>query len=218
MELVYSGSVLKKDTNSFVRSYRVFKQDRELRWELTQGQTGIFDAEDFDALITREWRAQRDSTFSSNEMFYVLCGNNAEVLSAHRFLAGLSHINPVTVDHRNKNGLDNRKSNLRLATTEQQMLNHTRTGKKICEEFSCGFRGVIQRKDNYRYRVRASVLGKQYNLGHFSCPIKAAECWDEFVYDGYKDHDPLKGLEFNGICGEPSLNFIHFNFPERLGL
>lgn len=219
MELVYTGSIIKKDTSSFLRSYRIFKQDKELQWELTQGQMGLFDVEDFDRLITKEWRAQRDKTFNSKEMFYVLCGHkNTEVLSAHRFLAGLSYEDELTVDHKNKNGLDNRKTNLRLATSEQQMLNHTRTGKTIDEEFSCGFRGVTQRKDNFRYRVRASVLGKQHNLGHFSCPIKAAECWDEFIYEGYKNHDPLKGIELNGICGEHSLNFIHFNFPERLGL
>lgn len=219
VEKIYTGDILKKDTGNFVRNFSVHKEDSTLIWDLTQGQFGLFDEGDFDRLIKNEWRAQRDQRDTDTNAFYVLSDPyNSLTISAHRFLAGLSHGNPITVDHKNRNGLDNRKTNLRLATSEQQMLNRTRGGVFNLEGFSCNFRGVIKRSDNNRYRVRASVFGKQHNLGHFSCPIKAAECWDEFIYESFKSHDPLYGLEMNGIKSEPTLNFTQFNFPERLGL
>lgn len=219
MELFYIGSIVKKDTKNVLRNYNVYKDGDYLQWELTQDKYALFGTQDFNLLIQKEWRAQRDNTFGSRDMFYVLCRTPSNpALGAHRYLAGLEPSDVITVDHKNQNGLDNRRCNLRLATKEQQVLNHDRVGVRVGEDFSNPYRGVIRRSDNGRFRVRASVLGKQHNLGHFHCPVKAAECWDEFIYEGYKNHNPLVGVDRNGITGEPTINFIHFNFPERLGI
>lgn len=220
-EVIYNGVLFKPNSSKINRTYKVYKKDNLLKWELTQGQFGLFDLNDLDSLLQQNWRAQLDKTISNPDMYYVLTGHDiGEVIAAHRYLAGLEFGNPITVDHKNRQGLDNRKQNLRLATKEQQVLNQQRQGFKNGdpESFSCEYRGVIQRSDNGKFRVRGSVLGVQYNLGHFSDPVKAAETWDEFLFERFKNHNPLVGLDMNGIKSEPTLNFIQFNFPERLGL
>ena len=213
MEFFYEGKVCKKNTGKFLREFRVYKENDTLVWELTQGKQALFDMCDFELLLPYHLRAQKDS----QTYYAVVNESNTVVIGTHRLIIGCPDTH-ITVDHKNRNGLDNRRCNLRLATAEQQILNKIRNGKPAGGDFSCEYRGVVQRGDNFRYRVRGSVLGKQYNLGHFSCPVIAAEAWDEFLYESFKSHNPLKGMCLNGVCGEPSVNFINFNFPERLGL
>ena len=80
------------------------------------------------------------------------------------------------IDHKNFNGLDNRKSNLRIATWQQNMQNR-RTKKG-----SSGFKGVFFSSDGKRRkRWSASLVikHKNINLGRFLTKEEAALAYNE---------------------------------------
>jgi len=76
------------------------------------------------------------------------------------------------VDHINGNGLDNRRSNLRIATSQQNNRN-----RKICNLNTSGFKGV--RLDRNKWRADIRIDGKRKNLGRFVNPEAAAAAYDE---------------------------------------
>jgi len=77
------------------------------------------------------------------------------------------------VDHRNLNGLDNRRSNLRVATPQQNRANsekHTAA--------SSGFKGVAWHAHSNRWQARIKVNGKQKWLGSYATQEEAARAYD----------------------------------------
>jgi len=68
----------------------------------------------------------------------------------------------VTVDHIDRQPLNNRRSNLRIATSNEQCINRG----LMCNNTS-GRTGVSYRKDQGVYRARIRVAGKLIVLGQF---------------------------------------------------
>lgn len=197
---------------SIMRYFNVYKENSLLFWELTQGQLAILDEEDFDLVNNYIWRAQKDTWPNS---YYAIGGSGTNTIGMHRLIAGIPI--GVEVDHKDLNPLNNSKVNLRLATSKQQMLNHKRNGNNS-GTFTSSYRGVTL-VENGKYRVRVQdINNKQKSLGRFINEISAAEAWDDFMYEEYKNDYPLKNINQYRVSGEPTLNFIPFNFPIRLGL
>lgn len=197
MELVHELKV----RNSRVQRY--FKIDDGILITLTKGQATLISQCDFELVKDIPLKSQWDGHVQN---YYVHLTYEGKVRTLHSYL---TKQNIIQVDHINRDTLDNRRYNLRLATQQQQMFNQGR-GTDI---YGTVLRGVTKRKDNGRYRVRAQGLGpSQTSLGHFDSEIEAAKVWDDFMREEYKDHHPLAGISHNGICGEPTLNFIMFNF------
>lgn len=76
-------------------------------------QYAIFDKEDFDKIKVCNWKLRKDSL-----TFYCL---NSKKGFVHRFIMNCP--NDKQIDHINGNGLDNRKSNLRIVTNQENSLN-----------------------------------------------------------------------------------------------
>lgn len=76
----------------------------------------------------------------------------------------------VKVDHRNSDGLDNRKRNLRPATTAQNGFNRRPQAN------ASGFKGVHPSYGKWRARIKA--MGRVLSLGTFSSPVEAARAYD----------------------------------------
>jgi len=100
----------------------------------------------------------------------------------------------VMCDHRNYNGLDNRKSNLRLCTSAQNQYN--KRPKKGC---ASRYKGVVLRKDCKRWRARIGFKRKRIHIGDFDDQMDAAMAYDD------------KAVELFG-------EFAYLNFPERMEL
>ena len=91
----------------------------------------------------------------------------------HRMLLNF----PEQVDHINGNTLDNRKSNLRIASLKQNTRNLTTKRKS-----KSGFRGVFRAPKNYVSRPwKAGIKhnNKNIHLGYFSTPEEAAKAFDK---------------------------------------
>lgn len=78
----------------------------------------------------------------------------------------------VVVDHVNGNGLDNRRSNIRLCTTQENARN-TRYATGIS-----GLRGVALHKSSGLWRALITVSGRQISLGYFHDKEEAARAYD----------------------------------------
>ena len=199
------------------RNFIVYNNGNDtLDYELTQDIFTTVDLSSFSIMENYIWRAQRDKSIDS---YYALTNyENKVTCSLHRHLIGLGMDNTeISVDHKDRNTLNNTLSNFRLATNLQQCFNQNKKKNKV----SSPYWGVTKRndcvKDSFRVRVQC-IDGSQKNLGSFSCEIAAAKAWDDFMFEQYKNHNPLGNTEFNGIFGEPTINFISFNFPDCLGI
>ncbi len=119
---------------------------------LTQGQFAIVDAEDYDRLARHKWCAVK-----GRDTFYAKRVSKERVVSMHREI--MRAPNGVVCDHKNHDGLDNRKSNLRLCTSAQNQYN-----KRVKQGCSSRYKGVSRRGDYKRWRARIGFNGKRIHL------------------------------------------------------
>jgi hypothetical protein len=80
------------------------------------------------------------------------------------------------VDHINGDGLDNRRSNLRLVTTAQNNQNRDKYKNN-----TTGYKGVSQQKGRRKFRAQIYVNGKAIYLGWYDTPREAALAYDQAV-------------------------------------
>lgn len=97
----------------------------------------------------------------------VKIGGRTTSISMHRLICGLVS---SEIDHINRNGLDNRKSNLRFSTSKENQRNRVRFN-------SHGYRGVY--KSGNQYSVQIQVNGKKKRAYGFKTPEEAARKYDE---------------------------------------
>lgn len=99
-----------------------------------------------------------------------------KTLSLHRLVLGLTENDAVEVDHINRDKLDNRKYNLRIATRGQNNINALHTGKNK-------YRGVHQRSQN-SFRAAISIgtdPSKKILVGGFKTAEEAARAYNELA-------------------------------------
>lgn len=82
----------------------------------------------------------------------------------------------MQVDHINRNSLDDRIGNLRLATRSQNMMN---AGARKTNK--CGLKGTSWCKKTKKWRAATRFDGKHRTLGYFSTPSEAHAAYCEFV-------------------------------------
>jgi hypothetical protein len=137
--------------------------------ELTQGKVAIIDAEDADRVCAHLWNAY----ISQTGIWYAKNGSTPRDY-LHRFI--LDAPAGSIVDHRNGDGLDCRKSNMRLADKRINSLNCKRRPHN-----KSGFRGVYWEKRRGTWRVVAKPFGKQIHVGEFHDVIEAARAYDAYM-------------------------------------
>jgi HNH endonuclease len=162
---------------------------------LTEGQYAKVDAEDFDALVGFRWYATQERVGSYTR--YAFRGGwvrnpdnplrmKKGTTRMHRQVLGYD--GPLQVDHINGDGLDNRKSNLRLATPLQNASNRLLNP----DNTPFGFVGVSQAKDG-KFQSTMMFDGTRYHCGYHATPeaasiareAKARELHGEFYCDAY---------------------------------
>lgn len=90
----------------------------------------------------------------------------------HRFILGLPVWNPP-VDHKNGDGLDNRRSNLRVCSWAQN------SGNRVLDSRNTtGFKGVSFCVANKKFHAALRAKGEAYHLGYFEDAISAAKAYD----------------------------------------
>ncbi|MCE7699722.1 MAG: HNH endonuclease [Methanobacterium paludis] len=90
----------------------------------------------------------------------------------HRLIMGAPK--GMVVDHINHNGLDNRKSNLRVVTHRQNMQNRKNKG-------TSNYPGVHFKKENHKWVARIRIGKEMKYLGIFDNERTAAKKYEEAV-------------------------------------
>jgi hypothetical protein len=109
----------------------------------------------------------------------------------HQLLLGIKD-----ADHRDRDGLNNRRSNLRPATRQQQQANH----KKHRDGVTSKFRGVSWFKDGKKFRAAITVNEKSIHLGLFKDEVEAARAYNKAATENFGEFASLNDL--------PDLNTI----------
>src|SRR6188768_2332166 len=94
---------------------------------LTQGKSVMVDDEDFEFLNQWKWYASK-----SNNTFYAhrRVGKHGRFVYMHRLILGIDNISPeLFPDHMDRNGLNNQRYNLRIATRSDNNSNRICTGE-----------------------------------------------------------------------------------------
>jgi leucyl aminopeptidase (aminopeptidase T) len=151
-------------------------------------QAVLYDAEDADKVESYVWHIVK-----GHSTFYVYRQTprpNRTQIAMHRELADCPK--GKMVDHANKNGLDNRKGNLRICTMSENMMNRKKTRQN-----STGHKGVYKTGDSLLnpYSSKIQKDKKVYCLGHYKTPEEAARAYDK------------KAIELHG-------EFALLNFPK----
>jgi hypothetical protein len=130
---------------------------------LSRGMEALIDRWDFDYLNQWVWFAARfrDKTYAArNEKDR---NGRKYLVLMHREVLGLKRGDPRKGDHRDRSRtLDNRRSNLRIATSSQNAANSKRPSSN-----STGFKGVSYLPALGKWGAHVKSGGKQKHLGLF---------------------------------------------------
>lgn len=150
---------------------------------LTQGKVALVDDEDYELLSAHKWYAQRDHKW---DRWYALRHSRREgtrtIVRMHREILGLSPGDGMETDHRNGDGLDNRRDNLRVATHAQNGAN-----RKPNRNSHSGVKGVCWHKRCGRWCARIRVGGAVVHLGYFATKEQAAEAYQHAAEQHFGD-------------------------------
>lgn len=136
---------------------------------LTKGHVALVDDENYDSIIIFTWRS-----IPEKHTNYAIKGWSPET---HMQMANAVMGQPpkgYTWDHKDRNGLNNQKNNLRLATPQQNAANRTNTKKSLSS-----FRGVARYHLHHKWAARVKVDNKLIFLGFFDNKEEAARCYDK---------------------------------------
>lgn len=177
---------------------------------LTRGQFAIIDDEDFPLLGDRPWHAywNKDSkTFYAKQSYRDSNGKNKARLM-HRIIMDSPSL-PIEIDHKNHNGLDNRKENLRLATRSQNVAN-SRSTSGLSQ-----FRGVSLTRNRNLWRAKICTNNRETCLGHYLTEIEAAQAYNNEARIRFGEFATLNevpdGSPKKVVIYDPSTNGTSFN-------
>lgn len=137
-------------------SYK-FRNDYIVIYANCKGETMeiLIDKDDFDKVnqFSGTWSVKKDGN-----TYYAMIGK--EQIRMHRFI--MNYNGNKVIDHKNGNGLDNRKSNLRIVT---QLVNSR--NRRLSKSNTSGVTGVSFHKHKRKWQADIKVHGKKKYLGLF---------------------------------------------------
>jgi AP2 domain len=153
----------------------------------------LVDDDVYEAVIAAgPWRPHRGShsgPYSLYAIRHIRVDGRGATQYLHNFLAGLYGL-PKSPDHVNRNGLDNRRENLRPATPSQQGANRDRYSNN-----TSGYKGV--RQERGKWRARICLRGKLDHLGYFEVKEDAARAYNKAALEYFGEFAVLNLV--NGV-------------------
>jgi len=164
LDRIFAWPVIKYRLLKFGYTYRKIYLD--------EGKWTIVDPEDYYRYAGFKW-----CIGGNKGKFYAIRGQmispaDSKIVQLHRLI--MNAPKGLLVDHQNGDSLNNRRTNLRLATSSQNQLNRRKS-----KNTSSKFKGVSYRKSTGKWVAYIDVNGKQIWLGQFDSEIEAARAYDE---------------------------------------
>ena len=136
---------------------------------LTKGFVALVDDEDYERVAAFKWQALVCRHLVYGVRTVCNSGKRSAVL-LHRFVLGAPA--DKQVDHRDMDGLNCQKSNLRLCSHSENLRNQPRRKNNLS-----GFKGVYPDNNRGRWRASIQVNKKIIHLGTFDRAEDAAEAY-----------------------------------------
>ena len=133
--------------------------------KLTQGYVALVDDDDFARVSQHKWTA-----LVCEKVVYAMRRVSGKNIKMHRFILQLTD-SRIKVDHKDRDGLNNQKGNLRKATVAQNQRN-----AGVRSDNSSGFKGVGWHKGKWYVRIHTD--SKRLHVGIFSDLMEAAKAYD----------------------------------------
>jgi hypothetical protein len=132
-----------------------------------KGKCAVVDDDDYEELARFAWHVKED-----NGRFYaarsVKVGKSCKTVRMHRQILGVAA--GVLVDHRDGDGLNNTRGNLRAANHQQNA--HNRKGMTGSRS---GLKGAFLDGNQWKSQIR--VAGKMIPLGRYATAEEAAQAY-----------------------------------------
>jgi len=155
-----------KGVQKYINTYKIINNDTAIIYTKKQAEI-LVDTKNLSQLLKYTWMADKYRTYP-----YAFINN--KLILMHRFILNVVDNPQVTVDHINRNPLDNRETNLRPCNN---LINsHNISTHK---NNTSGVSGVHYRKDTHKWTVR---IGNKYNrvyIGQF-------DTFEEAVLERYR--------------------------------
>ena len=127
------------------------------------GYVALVDDADVPLVAPYRWHMTR-----GRGRLYARGDTRAQQIFMHRLILGATP--GIQTDHKNNDGLDNRRENIRLATPSQNNANrHVVTG-------ASRFRGVVRHGKNWAAKIM--VNNRRFHVGTFRTEEEAARAYD----------------------------------------
>lgn len=127
----------------------------------------MVDDEDYEELNKYKWHVR-----IGPRTFYAIRNDNHITLYMHRIITKAKR--GVLVDHRDLNGLNNQKYNLRKCNQAQNIRNG-----RCRQNNTTGFKGVNYQRKIKKYQARVGYENKRLYLGVYNTPIEAAKIYNQ---------------------------------------
>jgi hypothetical protein len=162
--------------------------------QLSQGYVALVSDRDYGRVSKHKWSVH--ITRNKNGSIKTIYATRGVWLNGfcsarwlHRVILQVS--NPkIKVDHKNRNGLDCRRGNLRMATYSQNTSN-----TKLYSSNTSGFKGVAWNKQNKQWVAYIYVDNTRIHLGYFLDKNKAAKVRDTAAKHYHKQFADLNFKE-----------------------
>lgn len=138
---------------------------------LSQGKVSEIDDADWDLVKQYRWYAQKHT--DGNNWYAI--STDSKRIKMHRLILGLPAKVPL-VDHKDRNGLNNRRENLRICTPKQNRGNALKSKNN-----TSGFKGVVLNTTEKRTKPWMAYMkqdNKSKTLGYFLTAEEAARAYD----------------------------------------
>lgn len=135
------------------------------------GLVALVDVNDYEIVSRFRWFPDKSKhTFYARANLQAVNGRQPSI-KMHKLITGFDQ-----VDHKDRNGLNNQRSNLREATQTENLANRATWG-------TSKFKGVSRSRGKWRAQI--SIDNKVRNLGQFTEEIEAARAYDRAALEQF---------------------------------
>lgn len=140
---------------------------------LTQGKVALIDDIDYERVRQFNWYARCSQSGTWHALRNLREGSIRKTVLMHRFILNLDGSEPL-VDHRDRDGLNNQKFNLRESDKRGNASN-----SKVRSDSASGIKGVRWDKRVKKWAVQITVERKQKWIGYFLDLDSASSAYDK---------------------------------------
>ena len=154
------------------------------------GHKVIVDDEDFEELSRYNWHPANSH---DKKVAYAKGHIDGILIKMHRFILKIHEydIKNKLIDHKDRNGLNNQKENLRICSISDNQHNSIKSKRGKISKYKCvGFNKKLQ-----KYNAYITYYSKQIHLGYFDLEIDAALAYNKKATELFGEYACLNIIE-----------------------